>query len=601
MHLKRRRPDVLASLRDSSAFRSTFASFLRHRGDDWRGRRVDHFTPIALKAASRRITLHGQINKELLADFAELEQRLLPEEALKRLHAGVSLPLYVPFAAFAKEPWLQFSTIDGRGSAVPVLTRFEGSAITGRHLVRVLESAAEALSLSTLHDAGGRDRPVSGAILVASALASINPTALNRRIERRKPAWQRDPSTFVSEWVAEEARSLRPDLGGALADLAAGVSVDGGFPLAELRLSDHDLPEPRTLTGLIVLGVRDILKLIVDQTPFKDRATLFEPNDPTFGEVFASLVVPGLNYLNTLVVDIHAKATKTDKYADHVSHDTDTKEVPPERVSDGAMAELAFTTSFWTAYMSVDIGVSEPFVLKSSEVIAMPNRRRPLVATSPSRERDKPPFRRGFRRRRVTHRYQLTLRDAVATHVEITSDDPELDIVATAVSRVTPAGYVPMKIDDVFGTDYQDSHDLRHFYTSKRPTEASAISQERLLLGVNYRVSPSVLRGYRFLVGGLLLAAAWLCHEWVHPAWANRTAPTREEDLVLVSVTMLVLPLWFTGMQHKKPLVHEKLRLYRMLMYTAFSVMIASPVLAYSWRYAGWFRDLCRAVWAVLT
>jgi hypothetical protein len=210
--LKSRKGDPLLELRDRRAFRATFASFLRDRGDDWRGRRVDHFTPIAVNAASRRITLHGQINRELFADFAEDEQRLLPEEALDHLHADVSLPLYLPFAAFAKEPWLQFSTADARGHAIPVLTRFEGSAITGKHLVRVLESAAENLSPGTLSRAGGENRPLSGAILVASALVSINPTALKHRIERWAPIWRRDADTFVSEWITHEVKRFRVDL-----------------------------------------------------------------------------------------------------------------------------------------------------------------------------------------------------------------------------------------------------------------------------------------------------------------------------------------------------------------------------------------------------
>lgn len=541
------REERLQRLRDNRAFRATFATFLRHRDDDWRARRVDHFAPVELYAASRRITLHAQINRALLAQFARREKKLLPSQTLRDLRVGTTLPLHVPFASFTKRPWLNFSMRDGAGVAVPVLTRFEGSTITGGNLLRVFESAAEHLP-----DPIAREDQ-RGPWLVAAALAAVNPTGLERRLVRWRPDWAQHQQDLVSAWTQHEANLFQSGLGAKVKELLEDKTLFEGQTLAAvLSQRVNECPQFQTIPGLVLFGIRDVLKLILDWTPFEDRRTLLEPGNTTLADVLEFRLIPGLKYFNKIVTAVcHAE-----------SEDPETA---------GAIQELATAILFWTAYAQVEVKIGEPFLLKSEETISFP------------REHWK--FRIWTR-----HNYQLALHDAVATHVEITTDDPELEIPRRwhAIRRLRA---VQLRAADgrwrepseAFGTDYQDSARITHFYTSRRPSEQRGNTDRGLHLVVRYRISRSVVRGYSFLTAGLLLAASWACYQWIDPAIRDRP-PHDEGTLVLVSVTLVVLPLWFTVIQHKKPLVHQKLRTFRILLYTALSALILGPIVAHSWR-----------------
>lgn len=544
MAFRRSRGTNLRQLRESEAFRATFANFLRRRPDEWRKRRVDHFTPTELYAAERRITLHGEIGVDLMAAFAEAESRLLSQRALSELQTGTSLPLYIPFAAFTKHPWLRFSSHNASGEAVPVLTRFDGSTITGWYLLQVLESVARR-----------RESPpanvFAGAALAASSLAAINPTAL----EKRLASWSRNWGSYQDDsrilmWVEREAEAFRPRLGTQLLRLLDDTTlIANGQSLPELAGSRNDEPlAVRTVAGLILLGIRDVLKLIVAWEPFGRRPSLFDPRDRTLLDRFSRIVLPGLEYFDQLVAEACAASEGRQ----------------------GATQELADAINYWTAYLAVDVPLGRPFLYKTEEILVFPHRGK-------------------LDRMWTQHNYRVELRDAVATHVEVMSGDAELEIAhwfATGVRAAELGNAKPGRsrpVSEFFGTQHQTSRDLRHYYTTRRPGESVGVADHRLRLVIRYRVAPSVRRGYYFLTLGLLLAAAWVAYEWIEPALHGK-GPPNEDEIVLVSATLVVLPLWFTSMQHKKQVVHQKLRIFRTLMYCAFVALIGAPGVSFGWR-----------------
>ena len=202
--------EPLRRLQDSRDFRILFASFLRRRGDAWRHRRTDEFTPLDLWLARRSLTIQGDIGLDLIDGFRTEEPGTISRRARRALHVGTPLRVYLPFAAFPKRVLLNFGARGADEAAVPLLTRLQGSEISGDHLLRILEGAASLVPGAPTPTPASR----AGARLVSAALAMLQPVPLCERLTRWDPGWvELQEQTDILEWVREEGNGFQRGLG----------------------------------------------------------------------------------------------------------------------------------------------------------------------------------------------------------------------------------------------------------------------------------------------------------------------------------------------------------------------------------------------------
>ena len=268
------------------------------------------------------------------------------------------------------------------------------------------------------------------------------------------------------------------------------------------------------LSSLILLGVLDSLKLLADRAPVSSRQQLVR-NPRELADQYTKYLIPGAQYLLDLC----------------------------DRLPTQAKEEFGRTVVDWTAYLAVEVELGRPFLFQVEETLDVPRRRRLLF--------------RGW----TTHAYPLALRDCPSTHVEVCCEDNELEIARSlAVGvRIGDARYTP---EDLFG-DQSVSRQTIHFYTSRRVREHPDLDLDGAELLVRFRVAPAIRRGYIMAVIAVGVAVGWVSWEWIRPALKYRNAPSHEDTLLLVSAAFASFLLWLTGTQHKKALVHEKLRTFR--------------------------------------
>jgi hypothetical protein len=537
---------------EAPEFRTAFASFLRRRSDDWRVRRVDHFTPLDLYTARRRITLQGNIDRELLGEFSREYPSLLSARAVRNLRDGDAISVYLPLAQFSKRVLLGFSIRDELGRAVSLLPRVHSGTVTGLHLLNNLESGlSDELRTELLpKDQGERRAAEFGAIVVAATLSVVNPFALERRLAAWRRNWHRDQDdrTCLLDWVERESNLFRDELGANVRTAVEGAGVLGVGDLLPRYLPSLKRRSPALLADklstLILLAVRDTMKVLVFNAPVQRRVAFAESAEDLFA-AYAQTVLPGIKYFCQLA-----------------------SYLPADLASDVGNEIVDYT-----GYVAVPIYLGHHFILKTEQVLDLPPR---SVVN------------RIFTSDMFTyHAYQLPIGDSPATHVEVTTGDPELEICVprrkSPAPKIrwqrTPAvrvhGSRRLKSTSIlFGNEFASSHGVVHYYTSRRRGERPRMRASSASLVVRYRVTPAVRRGYLVLTAAVIIANTWIAWRWIHPALNGRKAPGSEEALLLVSAAFVALPTWLMTVQHKTLLVHQKLRGFRIV----FAIGAGAPV-----------------------
>src|SRR5205807_241260 len=100
-----------------------------------------------------------------------------------------------------------------------------------------------------------------------------------------------------------EANRFSKGLGTRLTDVLADVAIGEGWPLANLPLGS-ECPNAITVTALVLFGLRDVLKLILDWTPYEDKLALFENENERLIRMFQEGVIPALETFEQLVWDV---------------------------------------------------------------------------------------------------------------------------------------------------------------------------------------------------------------------------------------------------------------------------------------------------------
>lgn len=372
---------------------------------------------------------------------------------------------------------------------------------------------------------------------------------------------------LLLDWIGDEGDEFAPNLGGELRrELASAVERYGASLGATADRSDAPFfIDPDLRPGALAVfpspesfllhGIQDVLKMSIESaSPRQDDRH-------------------GLSHRERLKLTPSELARRVREALDEAG--TLSKLLRNQR-DDYALVDFVWHLQRWVSYSTVVVRPNIPFSIEFDHTY--------VQRTSEGNEPSKLDL--WLRRIKTQHHYPLPIKDALSVHVEVSSDEPEIEIGRRRVILVT-SDRKKREDTKVFGHKFEPSARLVHRYSSKRPHEGLEPEAETLLTNRLFLETRVVLaRNIRFayLLAALSFAAAAVFVSSVSwTAIADESLKPLVVDAVAVGTIAIGLALWLVTTQYRVRLIHEKLFWARPVFYASILAIVVS-VVAYAIR-----------------
>jgi hypothetical protein len=527
------------------------AVFLKANATHWRIRRHDKFVPFDFHLAEHQITLQGRIDNALLERFAGTNST--DDADSFELEPGSPLALYLPAISQRKELLVDFSTRDESGRSLPILARMEGSQISAAYALAALSNGEMRTRRTDLTPA-----EVLAASVVLTLVAYINPYSLVVRVRDwgRECGFRLEKAAplrgdALEAWIYSEAELFLSGAGDHLVErleplLArqAGGENETVLPDAIRRGGIEHFP---WLSSVLLHGARDLLRLTVEFAPAWRADGSAEPIRGELMDDPAALVSAAAEYAS-------------------VGLDTIERLVQNQEQGrrSAATEEMFRMLPRWTAYTACTVRVGFPFLIKIHEVLPL----HPRVST----------LKVWLRAIATKIDVPIPFKDAAALHVEVVLKDPELKLgKGLTVTDETDSLRPRENATHYFGTISRASDQVAQLYSSRRDGETAERDVFPARLRFYVKLTLSILIGYWLTALALSAAAVFVSREWF--ALLFRDEPLEASSVSTVMALAVTVSLWLVGVSHRRPIVHRKLILPRILFAVTVAVMLSWPLI----------------------
>jgi hypothetical protein len=555
-------------------FAENFAAYLRRNPARWRLRRSDSWTPQDLHIARRHVSLVGRIDQQLIADFVALRGAELgiAKNAAARVH---ELTCYVPTFSHPKRLLLHpVQTMNG--APLPALHRYDDSRVLARDILALLIDAqhpvsADHLPIDELND------PKGAAPLRLQLLLSVLVFNDPHRLWERLRDWVRGrgddavahfhldgglvDERLLLAWITKEGDEFARGLGPKLRDELAPAVQAYCASLALLRAQTQEPEAPfyidpgfregalavfPTIDSLLLHGIQDLLKMTVQTASTRQR-------DNQSKSQRAELILQPSELAKRARAVLDERTTLT--------------KLLRNQVDDYAFRELVRHLDRWVSYSTVTVRPNVPFIIEFDRIEVFR-----IQEETEARTLDR--VKRLFD---TKHTYDLPLKDALSVHVNVRSDEPEIEIGRRRVMALR-ADRKLEPIDEVFGHKFE-THRLVQRYSSKRPLEGdepetATLTGKQVFLETRFVLARNIRTGYTLAALSFLLVAVFVFYVCLR---AIRDGSTKGLDQALTTGTLATgLALWLITTQYRVRLIHHKLFLARSALYIAIGVSVAS-------------------------
>lgn len=179
------------------------------------------------------------------------------------------------------------------------------------------------------------------------------------------------------------------------------------------------------------------------------------------------------------------------------------------------------------------------------------------------------------------HHYPLPLKDALSVHVEVRSDEPEIEVGRRRVVELAPSGELG-PVHGMFSHKLEPTARLIHRYSSKRPPEgrepeAEALLVNSLFLETRIVLAPNIRAAYSVAAAAFGAAAIFVSYVCWRGIADGSTAGLIGEALTTGALAT-GLALWLITTQYRVRIIHRKLFWARPALYVSISLIVLSLI-----------------------